>query len=325
MSSFFKYATIGFRHRIKELIYRIKYLSWKSGWKDEKLSERQVGIAMIDGRVWHGGICDRFKGIVSFYNYCHYTGKSFRIRYNYPFELTDFLVPNKEDWRIADKDISDSVWHVRPICTRGEKGKRLLKLKTNRQVRFYGNMDLSEYLHFPPFDNDWGVVFNHLFKPSERLQKELDLHRAEIGSDYIAAVFRFQNLLGDFKEYKYKSITDEDYRERMIAANLNEIIRLHDAHPDMRILVTSDSATFLERASELDFVYAIRGEQSHVDTKMAKQSNAIKPFVDFYMIAGAKKAYGVSIDEMYDSDFPVRAAMVGDIPFIRIKRRLNQE
>lgn len=318
MSSYFKYATIGFRHRVKELIYRIKYLSWTSGWKGENPNERDAAIAMIDGTVWHGGICDRFKGIVSFYNYCRFKGKKFRIRYYYPFELTDYLIPNEYDWRIEDNDLSDSVWHVRPICTRGEKGKRLLKLNTNRQIRFYGNMDLSEYLDFTPFNEDWGKIFNHLFKPSERLQKELNRHKREIGGKYVAAVFRFQNLLGDFKEYHYKEIKDCDYKEKLIHANIEELKQLADVYPDHKILVTSDSDTFLNNASQIEHVYAITGKQSHVDTKSASQSNSMKPFIDFFMIAGAEKVFGISINEMYDSNFPTYAAKVGHVPFERI-------
>lgn len=319
MSSFFKYATIGFRHRVKELIYRAKYLSWTSGWKKENPDEREAAIAMIDGTVWHGGICDRFKGIISFYNYCRFKGKQFRIRYYYPFELTDYLVPNEYDWRIDDKDISDSVWHVRPICTRGEKGKRLLKLNTNRQIRFYGNMDLSEFLHFSPFNEDWGDVFNQLFKPSGRLQKELDRHKEIIGDKYIAAVFRFQNLLGDFEEYHYKRIKDSDYKEKLIHANIEELNKLSRAYPNYKILVTSDSDTFLQRASQIGAVYAITGKQSHVDTKSAPQNNAMKPFVDFFMIAGAEKVFGISVNEMYDSNFPTYAAKVGHVDFERIR------
>lgn len=148
---------------------------------------------MIDGTMYHGGICDRFKGIISSYNYCRYVGKPFRIRYNFPFELTDYIVPNKYDWR----------------------------------------------------------------------------------------------------------------------------------NPNMKILVTADSITFLKHASELDFVYAIKGEGTlaHVDIKNTPQSDSIKQFVDFYMIAGARKVYGVTIDKMYNSNFPVYAAKVGNVPFIRIEKR----
>lgn len=322
MASRLKYCSLTFRHWINEVYYRLKYLSWSKDWGDTDPDLREAGIAMIDGRVKHGGLCDRFKGIISFYNYCRYVGKPFRIKYNYPFELSEFLEPNQYDWRISDRDISDSIWHVRPIYARKEKGERLLKLNTNKQMRYYGNRDIGETILFSPFNDDWGDTFNYLFRPTQKLQKQLDIHKNAINGDYVAAVFRFQNLLGDFQEYHYKTITNPDYQQRLIAANIDELKKIHEENPDMKVLVTSDSSSFLEAASELNYVYAIKGKQSHIDTKNAIQSNAIKPFIDFYMIAAAKKVYGVSIDDMYNSDFPVRAAMVGHIPFIRIEKRL---
>ena len=325
MSFRIKNFCLGFRHTLKEYFYRLKYLSWSSSWEDVDPSEWESGIAMIDGTMYHGGICDRFKGMISFYNYCRYVGKPFRIRYNFPFELTDYIVPNKYDWRISDKDISKSIWHVRPICMRGEKGKRLLKIKTNKQIRFYSNSNLENYLHFPPFNDDWGETFNYLFKPSPLLQMHLDKHREAIGGEYVAAVFRFQNLFGDFKEYRYRTNANPEYRERMMKATIEELEEIHRQNPDKKILVTADSSTFLEQISQLDFVYAIQGKQSHVDTKNASQTNSIKAFIDFYMIAGATKVYGVTIDKMYNSHFPICAAKVGNVPFIRIVKKLDSQ
>lgn len=318
-----KHFCLGFRHRLKEIYMSVKDLSWSYSWKDVAADERESGIAMIDGKVYHGGICDRFKGLISFYAYCKYVGKPFRIRYNFPFELTDFLVPNKYDWRISDQNISDSIWHVRIISTRAEKGKRLLKLRTKKQIRFYGNYDLTKFIHFPPFNEDWGSVFNYLFKPSPALQEHLDFHKKEINGRYVAAVYRFQNLLGDFEEYHYKAIASEEYKEKMVTANLKELENIHKEYPEVKILVTSDSNAFLERASELDYVYAIKGKQSHVDTKNAPQSNSIKPFIDFYMIAGAEKVFGIIINDMYKSEFPIYAAKIGNVPYIRIEKRLD--
>lgn len=312
---------LGFRHRIREFYYGVRYLSFSADWGKVDEDLRNAGIAMIDGRMRHGGICDRFKGIISFYNYCRFAQKPFRIKYTFPFELTDYIVPNKYDWRISDNNISNSFWHVRPIYARKESGRRLLKLKTEKQIRFYGNRDFAYTLPFSPFNDDWGGVFNYLFKPSPILQERLDYHKNEINGEYIAAVFRFQNLLGDFKEYHIQALSDTESKEKLISANIEELRKIHEQNPDMRILVTSDSSSFLERASELEFVYAIKGRQSHIDTKNAPQSNAIKPFIDFYMIAGAKKVYGISLDDMYDSEFPVCAAKVGHVPFIRIEKR----
>ena len=317
---------MGFRHRFKEMFYGLKHLSFHNDMEDVDESERRAVISMIDGKMWHGGLTDRFKGIVSGMLFAEYMNRPFRIHYTFPFQLTDYLLPNEYDWRISEKNLSKSFLHVRPVCTRHEKGDRMLKVIANGQIRFYSNVDITSVLKFPPFNQEWGDVFNRLFRPSPLLQTELDRHTRSIGDEYIAMAFRFQNLLGDFEEYEYGEIDDHTYRERLIEANLYEIRKTIESersrNRNPRILVTSDSACFLEKASVLPEVYSIMGKSAHIDTKGTGNTNHIKAFVDFFMITKAREVISVTIDDMYPSDFPNYAAKVGNIPFRRIILKL---
>ena len=326
MSKFTDY-TMGFRHRIKEMVYGLKYLSFKDDTALIPDSVKNAVISMVDGKMWHGGLTDRFKGIVSGFLFAQYQRRPFRIKYDFPFNLTDYLIPNLYDWIIEDIDISNCVWNARALCTRHEKGKRMLKLNHEGQIRFYCNVDLTQVLDFSPFNQNWGDVFNQLFKPSPILQLELDKHYRNIGGEYVAMVFRFQNLLGDFKEYNFKKIEDIVYKERLIEANLNEIRKILKSetmcNTAAKILVTSDSAEFLNRAREVDRVYTLDGKSAHIDTKGTGNTNHIKSFVDFYMISKANIVYSVVIDNMYPSDFPKYAAKIGDVPFQRIIKSIN--
>lgn len=324
----FTELTMPFRHRIKEIIYRFKYLSFKDDTSEIKEEDRNAVISMVDGRMYHGGLNDRFKGIISGSLFAEYIGRPFRIKYNFPFQLTDFLVPNEYDWRIEDRNISNSIFHSRPLCTRHENLKRLLKVRSKGQIRLYCNKDVTTLFDFEPFNTDWGNQFNRLFKPSPLLQAEIDRNLKEIGGDYIAMVFRFQNLLGDFKEYKFKKITDNEYKDKLIEANLNEIRKVLDSDifkssSIRRILVTSDSATFLDATQKLPGVFSLRGKTAHIDTKGTGNTNHLKAFVDFFMISKAKKVYSVKIDNMYRSDFPNYAAKIGHVPFERIIKTLS--
>lgn len=315
--------TMGFRHRIKELAYAFKYFSFSD---DSSFllpySVRNAVISMVDGRVWHGGLTDRFKGIVTGFLFAQYLERPFRIKYDFPFMLIDYLIPNEYNWIIDDEDISNSMFHSRALCTRHENGKRMLRVKAKGQIRFYCNVDLTGKLDLAPFKQDWGTIFNRLFKPAPTLQIELDRHLSQIEGKYIAMVFRFQNLLGDFEEYKFRKIEDSDCKERLILANLEEIRKMlnSDIFLDRcsRILVTSDSAEFLERSQQIPEVYAITGKSAHIDTKGTGNKNHIKAFVDFFMISKAEAVYSVTIGDMYPSDFPNYAAKVGNIPFHRI-------
>jgi len=294
-----------FRHKIKEFIYGVKYLSF---FKNNKLHDENLHnalISMIDGKMWHGGLTDRFKGIISGFLSAQYLGRPFKIIYNFPFELTDYLIPNKYDWTIYDNNISKSFFHTKVLCTRHENGKRTFSIMSDKQIRFYSNLDYLKLFDFPPFNQDWGDVFNFLFKPSPLLQKEIDHTLQSIGCDYIAIVFRFQNLLNDFKEYKFKPIKDNEYKEKLIQANLNQIKKIAELnHVDgkfIKILVTSDSSTFLDRAVNIPNVYAIKGKTAHMDTKNTGNTNHIKAFLDFFMISKAKAVYLIVIDEINSS------------------------
>ena len=144
-----------------------------------------------------------------------------------------------------------------------------------------------------------------------------------MGTDYDAAVFRFQNLLGDFREYHYKSITDQGEAEELICKCLDAIRSLKSEHGDRPLLVTSDSVTFLKRVSQIEGVHIIPGAIVHIDgDKNAVVENAyeiyLKSFLDFYMLSGARQIYRIGTSYMYPSEFPLYAAKLHDIPFKHI-------
>ena len=67
--------------------------------------KREV-VIMVDGKLPHGGLTDRFRNILSIYSYCKTNGIPFKVYYNFPAPLTNYLVPNKYDWEIRSKDLS---------------------------------------------------------------------------------------------------------------------------------------------------------------------------------------------------------------------------
>lgn len=99
-----KYSLLELKHRFKEL-----FLATKIDFKSDSLSKPQTKeplyIAMVDGEAYHGGMCDRFKGIITLYAYCKYQNLPFRIRYTYPFRLEDYLSPQFMIGRFAKENI----------------------------------------------------------------------------------------------------------------------------------------------------------------------------------------------------------------------------
>ncbi len=300
-------------HVLKEKIWTIKYLKFKGNG-----DKPRVGVMRVDGRGYHGGLTDRFKGAVSWFNYCESHGIDFRIFYVYPFNLTDYVVPNEYDWRIEEKDIPDGMSETRIFYARGEKGRRLERLNTKKSIWYYGNMDLGKSLNHEPYDRPWGKIFKKLFRPSDLLSAHLKICHEQIGGDYVAAVYRFQNLLGDFNEYQYKQLRSEEEKRKLMAKAIEELDKIHEENPGMRVLVTSDSHVFLSEASTKSYVYFIPGTVEHMDcTDSDTEHVQLKSFLDFFMISEARKVYSITIGKMYRSQFPEYAAKINDVPFIR--------
>ena len=81
-----KYKMLELRHRAKEILLSVR-IAAKSKELGKPAMEKPACIAMVDGNAFHGGMCDRFKGIISLYAYCKYTafrsGLDTRIRSNW--------------------------------------------------------------------------------------------------------------------------------------------------------------------------------------------------------------------------------------------------
>lgn len=320
-----KYKLLELRHRVKELFLATR-IALKSKELRKPETEKPLYIAMVDGETFHGGMCDRFKGIISLYAYCKYRGLPFRIKYTYPFHLEDYLSPSTYDWTIKKGEYTDNPFYSRILYMRGEHlASRLLHLKTRKQIHFYTNRDCLTHINRAyategnsPFE--WGELYRELFKPGQVLQERLEVIKKELGENYYAAVFRFQNLLGDFQEYHYKSMEDQDEKEQLIGKCLQALKTLQAAHGNQALLVTSDSVTFLKRAVQLEGVHIISGTLVHIDgQKNSVLENSyevyLKSFLDFYALSGARKIYRVGTSYMYPSEFPVYAAKIHNVPF----------
>ncbi len=323
-----KYRRLELRHCLKEILLSIR-IAFQSKELSNPQTEKPLFVFMVDGKTIHGGMCDRFKGIITLYAYCKYLHIPFRIRYTYPFQLEDYLSPASYDWSLRPHEYTDNPLYCRILYMRKEYlARRLLKLHSiKKQIHFYSNRDCLTQINkaFTGENNgfDWGTLFRELFKPTPILRQHINLIKKELGGvniEYYAAVFRFQNLLGDFQEYHYQPLDNSQKAENLIKQCLNALRELKSSHEDTPWLVTSDSRTFLERVTALEGVHIIPGSLIHIDGAKNDTHNAsfemyLKSFVDFYMLTEAKKIYRIGTSYMYPSEFPVYAAKVHNIPF----------
>ena len=287
-----------------------------------KLPDAQTAICLYCGNTSHrGGLIDRLRGAISVYQVCQRVGCSFRLHFTHPFALSDFLEANKYDWTIEPHEIYRNRKYVDIIVEetiyddeeeRQEQQKAFCKTisKNNgHQKHFYTNAAFC-------YDALFGNNFNTLFKPTPRLQRHLDEIKADIGDKYISVSARFLNLLDDFNEENYSEPLLPEEQTRLIENCLRQTELIHDHHKDCKVLVCSDSITFLNRAAKLPYVYIIKGVPTHIDNDMPHSyEHYEKTFLDLYTISGAEHVYLIKTGEMARSGFPYAASLIGCRPF----------
>lgn len=276
-------------------------------------------VAMVDGRAQAGGLSDRLRGIVSLYTYCKRNGLPFRIHYTYPFRLETYLEPAIYDWTVDEKELSFCPTEACPVllqCLTLPNKHHLRYL--NRLVKTHEGKQLHVYTNTQMLDNTFHDNFAELFQPSEALRNAIDTAAANLSSPrYIAMTFRFQQLLGDFREEGYEVLNEKEQKaiiEKCIR-KVEEIRTKH--HPDSLVLMTSDSNKWLNAAKgRLDYVMTIPGEVVHIDyTPNASFDIYAKTFIDQFLLARAEKLYMLHTGLMYRSGFGKRAARMGGIPY----------
>lgn len=277
---------------------------------------KAMAIYSLDGRSYTCGFADRLRGIITVYAYAKANHIPFRIDHQIPFCLEDYYIPNKYDWSYKKDEKSFNILYSGPIVMMGHtKGYRLFSLNKKRQHHFYVNIGSLSLIN-----KRYGVnylfheLYNELLKPSFDFQRHIDQIVSDVKEDYISVSFRFLQLMGDFQDCMGEVLGKEE-REVLLQCSIDALYKIHSFHLDIpKVLVTSDSQTFIDAVKEIDFVYIIPGKIGHIGFTQGKDIH-IKTFLDFYMISKAKKAYMAYSNKMYKSHFAQTAALTTGIPY----------
>ncbi len=300
-----------FRRKAKKLLR--KYYSQDASIGNN--SKKEV-VYMADGKILHGGLGDRLRGMMSLFKVCEEKGWEFRIFFTSPFPLEKYLLPNQYDWRIDESEMSyNSKWsipvynacipedNVRERKWQHKTLKRQLKPQY-KQIHCYNSFYFADY--------DFKRIFNILFKPTTEIEEHMSKIKEEVGEEYISISTRFLQLLGDFKETKdIYEILDDERAEKLMALCLKAIKEIQEM-PENRgryAIVTSDSQRFLNYINGQPFIYTIPGNICHIDSKAEGSEDQLKTFVDFFAIKDAQRSYLIVGPGMYKaSNFAKRAA-----------------
>jgi len=310
---------------VRETILAIRYYHVNANGM--KPSGRMVFCA--DGKFAHGGMFDRLKGAISVYAAAKVLGRNFRINFTSPFQLEKYLEPNEYDWRVKDGEYEENVLTSKLVFMYGECDNpyRLLK-KRKRDAHFYYGFDSLDYINQKCGTSFvWGDLYRELFKPSAYLQKFIDREKDKIGTDYVAIHLRFMNLLGDQMEFDCDPTLPVADQDKLKELMLNEVKNIAGCHKDKKVLLATDSKNFTDYAvGQIPGLYMIPGDIMHIGTTEETSDEAnIKLFLDYYMIAGAKKVYNIVGFGMWKSAFPEYAAKIGETEFERIVLLYDEE
>jgi len=286
------------------------------------VSKEKAVVCMVDGRMHHGGLGDRLRGIVSVYSVCKRLGIDFKIYFVSPFQLDTFFTPNDVHWKISKEELCYNTADAFPLfCgTNGTHVERpfqrrwfVKNFKCNvKQIHVYTNAILLRSAEFQRH-------FNELFTLSPLLRNAVDTVHKDIGRIYIGVTCRFQQLLGDFEEGNYETLSAKAQDALMDDAG-REIEKIFQSHKKP-MLLTSDSIRFLQYMSDrADYVYTIPGNLVHMDYSDKSDTQLhLKSFTDLMALSGAEKIYLLKSPKMYNSGFPRIAALIGNKPFKLIR------
>lgn len=279
-------------------------------------------IFMCNGYIWSGGLADRLRAIIAIYGWCRKNGRQFKLNFCEPFFLQNYLNPNEYNW--IPNNISYNIEQSVPkvclfeprTCNRSEVFERLSELAQawcNNNLRMM-EKQIHVFSNLYNWNENFGNLFNELFRPCERLEKEINYHLSKINGKYISISFRFTTLLGDFKDCAGEPLCDKE-KEKLIEKSLSAIeIISANALSHEKILITSDSVTFLNRLTTIPNIYVIPGKIGHIDYESGDDVN-MKTFLDFFMISKAEAVYLAKGPGMYRSAFAKTASFINNKPF----------
>ena len=294
-----------------------------TGDKTETTKHKRV-VLIYDNKKRAFGLADRLRSIISIYKTCEELDIDFKILFTHPFNLSRYLQPNVVDWEISKEDLCYNLNSTDICCLEMRTGT---DFEIAQHEKWFKKELKKKYSEFHirtntaySFKYDFAGLFNKLFKPSPLLLDLMREHLKKLGNEYISVSFRFLDLLGDFNEPdSTNGHLSEKQQKELIKRNVEQIEMLHNKYPDTRILVNSDSCTFLEAAKKMEYTYIVPGNIEHVDNTVSNAEEAHdKTLIDFFLIAHAKEVYLFITGDMYNSNFPYAASKLYNKPFNRI-------
>jgi hypothetical protein len=287
-------------------------------------------VIVIVDKIMLCGLCDKLRGIVSVYHACKKRNIPFKLYFDFPYDIRNYLAPNEYDWTIDKSELCFNKKYARHFFwLHTERFTSSLALnffirQNYRQIHIWTGARTTEHI--------FGTLFKELFKPVPELQTRIDYHLQKIGGHYISTSFRFGPLLYDAEHYEhtmekahvspiarsgFPNLADNE-KEVYMSACVTELAKLHEENPGYKILLATDEELFKNRVLNLnlDYVYIVEGNVHYLETRdVFDKETEIKTFLDFFMLSHSKKVVMMLYGKMFNGTFAYYAAKVNRAPY----------
>lgn len=284
----------------------------------KSLKKADTMFFVIDPNIPHPGLADRIKAIIACYNQAKKNNLSFKIVFDIPFRLKDFLIPscpNTNDWRAEYSELEYSLCKTRFV---DEERDWHLKAQKGCQYHVYNYKGDIIPEVFSDTGYRWTDLYNELFTPSEEIKQAIEATGLKPHS-YIAIHLRFVNALENYEEGHYNGLKTEEAKRDLINRCRVGIQQIMENYPNDKVLIFSDSKRFISEVSDLGVITLPSDAVSHMCFNHS-HAQIIKTFLDQIMISRAKVVYMITAPEMYRSScFSLVGARIGGIKFNAIE------
>lgn len=296
---------------IKNFIKNLKYK--KRLFSSLRAEQRDIFFMIFDPELKHPGLADRLKAVVSTYNIAKKNHYRFKLYFETPFRLSDYLAP-QFDWEASLDDLEFSLLDTKLFneCNWHDQS-RLIPHKQYQCYQYAGNVMPRV---FENTGSKWSDLFHELFCPSDRLKAAYGQLNIRPKS-YVSCHLRFVNALEKFEDTFFNNhLNTETEREALIKRCKEGIREVQKANPGLDVYVFSDSKSFLDNADGMKGVKVL--EHSHVGHICNQDAPAshMKTFLDLYVMSQGRAVYRFSAPELYSiSHYALLAATIGNLPF----------
>ena len=266
---------------------------------------------VMDPKMHHPGMVDRFKAIVCVNYIAKVNGFDFKIVRNSDFPIWEYLGDERQ---YADfLELSPYVGDSRLFSYNGgvKRVPRLCKSVSQYHVYNFIGLDfLQNCFQADEWKKVWRDSFNEVFKLLPKASALLESVYCSFPAErtYVAVHLRFVNALEQFEE-GYSNSLSQSEKDALLALALRALDVLKKRHADKTLVVFSDSNVFLKKAEEAGYEIPPKfGNLGHISFDPSALEKAL---IDFFLISKSSKAYSVRGGKLYTSEFSKYAAIAG--------------